>query len=151
VLVLRYRDLRTAPVLALDRICGFLGVTPGLVTEITAQNVTTHASDSARNRLVATLLRMGAAADHLVPGPWWSRVEPVLSRHLQKEQRPRQALTEDQRAELLPEFVDDIRLLEQVTGDSFSDWLASRSADNPALRPTGKIGTAFSSIDRPLD
>lgn len=151
VLVLRYRDLRTAPEESLDRICRFLGVTPGLVTEITAANVTTHASDSRKNRLVAGLLRIGANADGLVPGPWWSRVEPALSRHLQKEQRPRQPLTEEQRAQLLPAFVDDIRLLEHITGDSFSDWLASRSADNPALRPTGKIGTAFSSIDRPLD
>jgi hypothetical protein len=151
VLVLRYRDLRNAPAESLDRICRFLGVTPGLVTEITAENVTTHASDSPKNRLVATLLRIGANADHLVPGSWWSRVEPALSRHLQKEQRLRQPLTEEQRAELLPTFVDDIRVLERVTGDSFSDWLASRSADSPALRLTGKIGTAFSSIDRPLD
>jgi hypothetical protein len=150
VLVLRYRDLRSTPAESLDRICRFLGVTRGLVTAIPAENVTTHASDSRKNRFLATLLRMGAIAEDLVPGSWWSRVEPALSRHLQKEQRVRQPLTADQRRELLPEFVDDIRLLEQVTGDSYSDWLASRGADSPTLRPTGKIGTAFRSIDRPL-
>jgi Sulfotransferase family len=151
VLVLRYRDLRTAPAESLERICRFLGVTPGLVTEITAANVTTHASDSFRNRLLATLVRVGANAHGVLHGSWWPRVEPALSRHLQKEQRLRQPLTEEQRAQLLPAFVDDIRVLEDVTGDSFSDWLAPRSTDSPALRLTGKIGTAFSSIDRPLD
>lgn len=53
---------------------------------------------------------------------------------------------------LLPEVADDVRLLEQVTGSSYSDWLdGDRSAARRALEPRGRIGTAHNGIDRPLD
>ena len=59
VLVLRYRDLRERPVEALDVIFGFLGVETGAVDEIPAENVTTHVTDSRRNRLISGALRVG--------------------------------------------------------------------------------------------
>jgi hypothetical protein len=39
VLLLRYRDLRDRPVEVADRVCGFLGVSQGVVTEIPRHNV----------------------------------------------------------------------------------------------------------------
>ena len=52
----------------------------------------------------------------------------------------------------MPLVADDVRLLEQVTGQAFGDWLEPRvSRARRALDPGGKIGTAHNSIDRPLD
>jgi hypothetical protein len=39
VLLLRYRDLRDAPAETLDRVCRFLGVPTGVVTEVPRHNV----------------------------------------------------------------------------------------------------------------
>jgi len=45
-----------------------------------------------------------------------------------------------------------VRLLEEVTGSSFADWLdGGRAAGRRPLQPQGRIGTAHNSIDRPLD
>jgi hypothetical protein len=74
-----------------------------------------------------------------------------LSRHLQREQRPRQPLTPAQRAELIPEFAADIALLERLTRDSYADWLDPRRPGHSRVpQPGGRIGTAYGSIDRPL-
>ena len=35
----------------------------------------------------------------------------------------------DERAALLPDFVDDLALLENLTGNSYADWAAIRPAD----------------------
>jgi hypothetical protein len=59
VLLLRYRDLRETPVQTLDTIFDFLGVETGAVTEIPAENVTTHVTDSTRNRVIGAALRRG--------------------------------------------------------------------------------------------
>ena len=105
-LVLRYRELRESPAETLDLITGFLGVRTGVVTETTAENVTTHASRS----LVNQYGRPGPAG-RLVPGvascpsPLASGMAPVnrfLSRHLQREQRVREPLTPEQRGALIP-------------------------------------------------
>ena len=60
VLVLRYRDLRERPVETLDVIFGFLGVQTGVVDAVPAENVTTHVTDSPRNRVISGALRVGA-------------------------------------------------------------------------------------------
>jgi len=151
VLVLRYGALREKPVETLDRICGFLGVDTGVLAEVPAENVTTHASDSTRNRVLSAFLRVGSAADHRLPTAWWQRAETFLSRHLQREQRRREPLTSEQRVELVPHFVEDLELLERLTGQSFSDWLNTTGPDGrSALDTSGKIGTAYNSIDRPI-
>lgn len=150
-LVLRYQDLREQPVATLDRICAFLGVDTGALTEVPAENVTTHASTSTANRLVATLLRITTDVDHRLPVSPLGPVNRALSRHLQREQRPRQPLTPDQREALLPDIVEDVRRLEALTGERFGHWLdAHRDGRRSALVPQGRIGTAHNSIDRPI-
>jgi Sulfotransferase domain len=155
-LVLRYRELRESPGETLDRISAFLGVQTGLVTETSAENVTTHATISPVNRALARALRVGSSLEGALPRPLDKSVEPanrLLSRHLQREQRVREPLTLDQRAALLPHFTDDVALLEQLTGESFADWLdldVDRFGGRAQLRPVGRIGTAHQSIDRPI-
>ena len=139
------------PVATLDRICTFLGVAPGVLAEVPAENVTTQASDSWGNRALSGLLRAGTVVEHRLPERYWERIDTFLARHLQREQKLRQPLTPAQRACLLPTFTDDVRVLEQITGESFADWLdAHRPARRASLAPHGRIGTAHGSIDYPL-
>ena len=155
-LVLRYRELREAPADTLDRITAFLGVTTGVVTETTAENVTAHATPSPLNRTVARALRFGSSLEHALPSPvdrGMRATNSFLSRHLQREQRVREPLTIDQRAALLPHFTEDVLLLEKLTGESFAEWLdldVGRFGGRAQLRPVGRIGTAHQSIDRPI-
>jgi hypothetical protein len=149
--VLRYRDLREDPGTTLDRICDFLGVATGVVTTMSAENVTTHASQSLLNRAVAQVLRAGTTLEQRLPGPAWGPVERLLTRHLQREQRPREALTPDQRDALIGHFAEDVALLQELTGESFTDWVdAHRPTTRAELRPAGRIGTAHNSIDQPI-
>jgi Sulfotransferase domain len=155
-LVLRYRELRESPAETLDVITEFLGVRTGVVTETTAENVTTHASRSLVNQTVARVLRAGSSLEAQLPGPLSRSVGPTnrfLSRHLQREQRVREPLTAQQRAALIPEFTEDVHLLEWLSGESFSDWLdpgVDRFGGRAPLSPLGRIGTAHQSIDRPI-
>jgi hypothetical protein len=152
VLVLRYRDLREAPIETLDVIFGFLGVETGVVQEIPAENVTTHVTDSARNRVVSAVLRGGsrvAGRGRLQPA--WAPVSDWLSRHLQREQNLRRPLRRDQREALLPRIADDVALLQEVTGKPFDDWLdGGHAAQRSTLRVPDKIGTGYQSIDDPF-
>ena len=87
----------------------------------------------------------------MLPRRPWYQARAALSRRLQREQRPRQPLLAEQRSALLPLVADDIRFLEEVTDSSYADWAdGGRPATRRPLQPRGKIGTAHSSIDRPL-
>ncbi len=122
----------------------------GEVREIPPSNVTAHVTESRRNRTVSRLLRATDSVEHRLPPAWWPGIERTLSGLLQREQRPRVALTPAERATLIPELVADVARLERVTGESFASWL---DADGPArsrLPVSGRIGTAFNSIDRPV-
>ena len=124
------------PVETLDTIFDFLGVETGAVTEIPAENVTTHVTDSTRNRVIGAALRAGSRVGHGRLRPAWTPVGEWLSRHLQREQNLRRPLSPEHRAALLPRVADDVRLLEQVTGADFGDWLdAGHAAQRPVAAP----------------
>ncbi|MEU5876295.1 sulfotransferase [Spirillospora sp. NPDC047279] len=136
VLVLRYRELLEQPVETLDRICAFLGVETGVLTEVPRENVTAHPDHTVRHRLLARAVRVGT----LLPGELSTRIVSPLERTLQQDGRARRPLTWEQRQALLPYFDADIRLLEQVTGQTFGDWLAPRdnSGGLVGARPAGQ-------------
>jgi hypothetical protein len=127
VLVLRYRDLVDAPGQTLDQICGFLGVEQGVVTEVPRENVTAHPAGSLGHRAVSSVIRTAAATSR-------------LERMLQRNARPRQPLTWEQRHAVLPYLESDIRLLEKVTEADFSDWLQPRERSGGLVgdRPVGQ-------------
>jgi hypothetical protein len=137
VLVFRYRALIESPARVLDRICAFLGVRQGVLTEVPRENVTAHPQRSLRHRGVSRALRLASAAGRL---PGASAVTGSLERILQRDSRPRQPLTWAQRQALLPRFEADIRLLEDITGEDFGDWLMPRgdSGGLVGTRPTGQ-------------
>lgn len=124
LLTLRYRHLLDEPAATLDRICGFLGVAPGIVDSVPRENVTTHVRDSRTTRALQWILRTGSIAGRNAPASVRRAVSRPLLAALHRERRPRQPLTPWQRERLLGYFADDIALLQELTGDDYSDWLA---------------------------
>ena len=141
VLVFRYRALVEDPVQALDKVCAFLGVPAGVLTELPRENVTAHPPETARHRALARLQRAGSAVAAVLPGHATTRLTDRLERSLQDGAQARQPLTWEQRSALLPRFEADIRLLESLTGEDFSDWLAPRgdSGGLVGARPAGQV------------
>src|ERR1700689_1836080 len=83
VMVFRYRALIEDPAQVLDRICDFLGVPQGVVTEIPRENVTAHPQRSIRHWVLSRALRVSAAASNILPGA--SAVTGSLERVLQRD------------------------------------------------------------------
>jgi hypothetical protein len=133
VLILRYRELRDVPAAALARVCGFLGVSTGLVSEVPRENVRPHIQGGPATLLLQGLLRAGAGVGQYFPPPV-RRVArgPVLAA-LQRRSRPREPLTPDQRSKLIARIGPDVRLLERMTALYFGDWLQADEAMEGAL------------------
>jgi hypothetical protein len=140
VLVIRYRLLVDAPAQTLDRICEFLGVEQGVVAEIPRANVTSHPEPTLAHRAVSLAQRAGTATTSRIPGLTAGAVTGRLERFLQRHSRERQALSWAQRQELIPRFEADVRLLEDVLGESFRDWVLprERSGGMVGSRPAGQ-------------
>ncbi len=140
VLVLRYRLLVDEPEQTLDRICEFLGVEQGVIAEIPRQNVTAHPEPTLAHRAVSLAQRAGSATGRLIPGLTAATLTGPLERFLQRNSRERQPLGWEQRQELIPRFETDIKLLGQVTGEDFTDWLLprDRSGGMVGARPAGQ-------------
>ena len=138
VLVFRYHALIESPGLVLDQICAFLGVPQGVLAEVPRGNVTAHPQLSLRHRTVAKALRASSAVSNVLPGA--TTLTGSLERVLQRDSRPRQPLTWEQRQALLPRFEADIRLLEVITGEDFGNWLQPRgdSGGRVGARPAGQ-------------
>jgi hypothetical protein len=140
VLVLRYRSLINDPAAALDRICGFLGVKTGVISEIPRENVTAHPEQTLAHRAVALGMRTSNALGRLLPGTAATAATHRLERFLQRGRRERQPLSWGQRQALLPRFEEDVKLLQNLLGEDFSDWLAprDRSGNMVGTRPLGQ-------------
>jgi Sulfotransferase family len=152
VLVLMYRDLRERPAETLEQVERFLGVDPGVVTELPTANVTAQTSHSLVNGVLRKVVRHGSAVDERLPGPLQRVVSGRAERLLQREQDRRVPLTGVERAELIPYFDADITVLEQLTGLAFDHWRDPRNGETrAALEVDGRIGTGHASIDRPLE
>jgi hypothetical protein len=126
VLVLRYRLLIDEPAATLDRICGFLGVKTRVLSEIPRENVTAHPERTLGHRAVSLGMRTSHAVGRLLPASTATAATHRLERFLQRGGRRRQPLSWEQRQAVLPGFTADIRLLETVLGEDFSDWTAPR-------------------------
>ncbi|WP_248963249.1 sulfotransferase family protein [Sphaerisporangium perillae] len=140
VLLFRYRELVHEPAATLDRICGFLGVEQGVLTEVPRENVTAHPDPTLRHRALSRLMRVGATVGRHLPGALAARLTEPLETALQDRGRPRRPLGWEQRRALIPHFQDDIALLERVTGEGFGDWLGPRDRSGGLMgdRPPGQ-------------
>ena len=138
--ILRYRDLVDSPTPALDAICAFLGVQPGIISQVPRENVTAHPEHSTSHQAVSRLLRGAATAGRHLPGTTSTTLTQRLERFLQRGARPRQPLTWQQRQQVLAHVEDDFRLLEKVTEMDFSDWQQPRGRSGGLVgsRPAGQ-------------
>jgi hypothetical protein len=138
--VLRYRRLIDDPAGTLNGICGFLGVEGGVLSEIPRENVTAHPEQTVAHRAVSLGMRASAAVGRRLPGSAATAATHRLERFLQRGRRERQPLSWEQREAILPKFTTDIKLLETVLGEDFSDWLAprDRSGNMVGARPPGQ-------------
>jgi hypothetical protein len=134
VLILRYRLLVDEPLQSLDRICEFLGVETGVLTEIPRHNVTSHPESTLAHSAVSLAQRAATAVGTMIPGLTAATLTGPIERFLQRHSRERQPLSWEQRQELLPRFETDIKLLEDVLGESFADW------SRPRKRSGGMVG-----------
>ncbi|MFW3168699.1 sulfotransferase [Geodermatophilus sp. CPCC 206100] len=122
VCLLRYRQVVDTPRETLDRVSAFLGVEPGVAHAVPPENVKPHVGDSARYRVLARLTRAGAALGAYAPPQVWRQVSRPLLAALHAGRAPRPAMPVDVRREVLDPLLDDIALLEELTGESFADW-----------------------------
>jgi len=127
VLVVRYRDLVDDPVGAVDKVCAFLGIEPGHVDHIPRDNSRSFAPPGVRSRVMGRAIRAGAYAGQFAPPQVWRLASRPLVAALQAGDANRPQLSADARERLVPNFVDDIDLLHDLTGEDFGDWLSSES------------------------
>ena len=140
VLLLRYRELKDAPAATLDRVCGFLGVETGVLASIPKENVNRHVVEDNRvNQVLRALLRSGGRFGHRFPVPLRLAARGPLLTLLHRRRGTRPVTTPQERAALLPQFADDIALLQEVTGERYDDWLSvdrhAPAARQSPLRP----------------
>jgi hypothetical protein len=140
VLVFRYRDLVGDAAGTLDRICAFLGVAQGIVTEVPPENVTAHPEHTRRHQTLSRILRAGSAVTAQLPGHAGKAMIDRLETSLQDGAAARRPLTWEQRQSLIPYFESDISLLSGLTGEDFSHWVRPRddSGGLVGARPTGQ-------------
>jgi len=126
VMVLRYRELVDSPADTLDGICRFLGVEPRGLSSIPPENSRGFVPQSARTRILGGAIRAGATAGAAFPPQVWRKASHPLLQTLQHGSGPRPVVSPELRRELLGQFEEDIRLLGEVTGSDFSDWLGDQ-------------------------
>ena len=137
VLLLRYRDLVERPDRTLDEVCKFLGVREGAVSAVPSDNSRPFVRPGPRVRAIGPVIRAGARAGAFLPPGVWRRASRPLINQLHSRGNPaRPKLTAEQRTVLLEPFLDDIALLEEVTGESFDTWRRHRDGDSFHSRRT---------------
>jgi hypothetical protein len=140
VLVLRYRSLVDDPRTALDRVCRFLGVSEDVVTEIPKGNSKPFVHPSARTKLLGPMVRTGAAVGQfLPPRAWRVASKPLVGQLHQRGNPERPRLTPEQGEILRAPFLDDIDLLETITGESFDDWRTHREGSSFHTRQSQRV------------
>ena len=107
--------------------CRFLGVAEDVVTTIPSGNSKPFVNPSLRTRMLGPVVRAGAAAGQfLPPGACRSASRPLVGQLHQRGNPERPRLTPEQGEALRRPFLEDIDLLEEVTGESCDDWRVHR-------------------------
>jgi len=132
--LLRYRAVVDEPDRAIAEICTFLGVDPSIPCPVRASNVGTYVPDSGINRVLRTTIRSGAALGAHLPPQVWRKVSVPLLWALQRSPEHRPELEPAKRERLIEYFVEDVALLERLTGESFQDWLAPKGRGTYSVR-----------------
>jgi hypothetical protein len=143
VLVVRYRELVEDAGGALDRVARFLGIEEGVVTEIPSGNSRPFVNESVRTKVLGPVVRAGATAGQFLPPEVWRAAsKPIVGQLHQRGNPERPRLTEEQGEVLREPFLEDITLLESVTGQSFDDWRHHRNGGTFHTRSSERASEA---------
>jgi hypothetical protein len=134
VLLFRYRELVDQPRQTLDRVSAFLGVATGVAHTVAPENVKPYVPDTRRYRLLAPVVRAGAALGAWAPPQVWRQLSRPLVAGLHSRHARRPPLSVEARREVLEPLLPDIALLEELTGLSFEDWKGDTGRGNFAAR-----------------
>jgi hypothetical protein len=127
VLLLRYRELVDDGQATLNRVCRFLGVAEEVVGTVPSDNSRPFVSHGLRTRTIGPVIRAGAKAGAFLPPQVWRRAsKPLIGRLHRGGSASRPRLTPEQREVLVAPHREDIALLQDLTGESFGEWLAYR-------------------------
>ena len=92
-----------------------------------------------RARTVGPVIRAGATVGQFLPPQVWRSVSKPLISQLHKGGDPsRPKLTPEQREHLLAPHLEDIALLEELTGESFEQWRTYREGSSFESRRTSR-------------
>ena len=135
VLTIRYRRLVEHPHDTVNDVLRFLGA-PGVdePRDVPRDNTRPFRPDTLRTRAVARAVRLGALAGSLVPPRVWRVASVPLLQELHRGGVHRPELSPADRRHVLAPLLDDIALLERLTGQSFEDWRADAGRGSYASR-----------------
>ena len=117
-----------------DTVCRFLGVEPGLVTDIPARNVGGYVPPSMSTEVLRTLFRRGAQLGSHFPPQVWRKASLPLQWLIQRTPQHRPDLAEGDRAQLVSYFYDDITIVEEETGWDLDAWRTYRVGGTYSVR-----------------
>jgi hypothetical protein len=137
VFLLRYRELVDSPRATLDRVSTFLGVAPGVAHTVAPENVKPYVPDTRHYRLLSPLVRAGARLGAALPPQVWRQLSRPLVAGLHSRNSSRPHLSVEARREVLEPLLEDIALLEELTGCSFADWKGDTGRGSFAARTGG--------------
>jgi hypothetical protein len=132
--ILRYRELVDAPHETLDRISAFLGVDGGLQLPVRGENTRPFVQPGLKTDVLAPIVRAGASVGQHFPPEVWRRASVPLLWALHANGGPRPHLRVDERRALVGYYADDIRRLEAITSEDYSDWLGDQGAGEYSVR-----------------
>ena len=139
VLPIRYRRLVDHPHDTVNEVLAFLGA-PGVAEprEVPRDNTRPFRPDDPRTRLLARAVRLGAAAGGHVPPRVWRVASVPLLHQLHRGGVDRPVLGPAERRHVLAPLLEDLALLERLTGESFDDWRSDEGRGSFASRVTGQ-------------
>jgi hypothetical protein len=132
--VIRYLSLVEEPRATLDAACRFLGVDEGVLSEVPALNVGGYVSPTRTTRALRGAFRWGAAAGSHFPPKLWRKTSLPLQWLMQRTPEHRPELDEADRAELIDYFLDDIAVVEEITGWDLRTWRTYRAGGTYSVR-----------------
>ena len=132
--VVRYRELIDEPAATLDGICAFLGVDTGVIDSIPGSNVKHWAGESGVNTVLRRAIRAGAHLGRFAHPRAWRVAQRPLVAALQRGADVRPPLDPAVRLDLVARVADDVRLLGDLLGRSFQDWLGDSGRGSFAVR-----------------
>ena len=111
--------------------------TKGAITAFTRSLSENLVKDGVRARTISPVIRAGATVGQFLPPQVWRAVsKPLISQLHRGGDAARPKLTPEQRHVLLQPHLEDIALLEEITGESFEQWKSYREGGSFHSRRT---------------